>query len=388
MADGFSGEVCMGGHPLRDGHSKCLICGLPVEMNWMRDASPPAEAARTGRLAVWIGSIIALVAAALGYGLVSAPAQAESAEIVRVIDGDTVVATARGRTFKVRILNIDTPETKDPNRPVECLGKEATAETSGLLPPGTHVRLTHDQVRRDRFGRVLANIQLDNGVDVGTALARQGLAVPLVVGPNSAHIGRIRSAFDEAEQSQRGFFDPNEACTVPGVTAAAERQVSVAEALAAGTTVAAALSAFNRSLAIANGIDNKYRAVLSDETALAFKAVRISGSLPGYLRRLKAAVRDSRAVERTLDNVSTDRIAAAKRARDARMAAQEARRIAAQAAAQAAARRAAEAAARRAADAYNADDSDSDSGDRSRGSSGNKARNRCYAPGGRTFHYC
>ena len=75
----------------------------------------------------------------------------ERAVVERVIDGDTVDVQRNGEVVRVRLLNIDTPETKDPNEIVECLGPEATALLEELLPPGTVVGLEYDQERTDRY---------------------------------------------------------------------------------------------------------------------------------------------------------------------------------------------------------------------------------------------
>ncbi|WP_309055182.1 thermonuclease family protein, partial [Streptomyces sp.] len=61
----------------------------------------------------------------------------ERVVVERVIDGDTVDVRKEGEVVRVRLLNIDTPETKDPNELVECFGPEATALLEQLLPPGT-----------------------------------------------------------------------------------------------------------------------------------------------------------------------------------------------------------------------------------------------------------
>ena len=57
---------------------------------------------------------------------------------------------------------MDTPETVDPRRPVERFGKEASAFTKRMVE-GKKVRLEYDQDRRDRFGRTLAYVYLEDG---------------------------------------------------------------------------------------------------------------------------------------------------------------------------------------------------------------------------------
>ena len=64
----------------------------------------------------------------------------------------------RGRDERVRLIGIDTPETVDPRKPVQCFGKEASDHTKALLPAGTAVRLERDAEARDRYDRLLAYV--------------------------------------------------------------------------------------------------------------------------------------------------------------------------------------------------------------------------------------
>jgi len=109
-------------------------------------------AASIAGLFSWIGD---------GYGGISLPriptGEASGARVVRVVDGDTIVVRGQGGERTVRLIGIDTPETKRPNTPVECFGPEASARTKTLLPPGAGVRLERDptQDATDRYGRQL-----------------------------------------------------------------------------------------------------------------------------------------------------------------------------------------------------------------------------------------
>lgn len=53
--------------------------------------------------------------------------------VVRVIDGDTIVVQVNGHPETVRLIGVDTPETKDPRKPVEYFGKEASRFTASLV---------------------------------------------------------------------------------------------------------------------------------------------------------------------------------------------------------------------------------------------------------------
>ena len=80
--------------------------------------------------------------------------------VTHVVDGDTIKVEVRGFETTVRLLGIDTPETRRPGGFVQCFGPAASDRTARLLPVGKSVRLVTDasQDRRDRYGRLLAYV--------------------------------------------------------------------------------------------------------------------------------------------------------------------------------------------------------------------------------------
>ncbi len=78
-----------------------------------------------------------------------------------------------GRKEKVRLIGIDTPETKKPDTPVQCFGPEASAYTAALVPVGTKVHLERDAEARDVYGRLLAYVyRADDGLFVNLDVIR------------------------------------------------------------------------------------------------------------------------------------------------------------------------------------------------------------------------
>ena len=79
--------------------------------------------------------------------------------VKRVVDGDTIVVIIGTKLVKVRLIGLDTPETVDPRKPVQCFAKEASAEASKILT-GVSVRLETDpsQDTYDKYGRLLAYV--------------------------------------------------------------------------------------------------------------------------------------------------------------------------------------------------------------------------------------
>ena len=144
----------------------------------------------------------------------------DPATVVRVVDGDTIVVRRDGQEETVRLLNIDTPETKHPNKAVQCLGPEATEALETLLRPGDDVVLRYDLERTDKYGRTLAGV-FEDEVLVNAEIARQGLGVPVVFEPNRRFYPEVLAAWNEAEGEQAGLHQPDLACSLPVITDAA-----------------------------------------------------------------------------------------------------------------------------------------------------------------------
>ena len=85
--------------------------------------------------------------------------------VVDVVDGDTIWVRDDGERTKVRLIGIDTPETKDPRRPVDCFGPEASARMTRLLQGrSVFLELDSSQGSRDRYGRELAYVWADKSL--------------------------------------------------------------------------------------------------------------------------------------------------------------------------------------------------------------------------------
>ena len=124
--------------------------------------------------------------------------------VERVVDGDTIVVDGGER---VRLTGIDTPETVDPRKPVQCFGERASAETERLLPSGTEVVLVYDVDRTDRYGRTLAYVYRErDGLFVNASLVRDGYALAYTVPPNVAHADEFARLAREARDANRGLW--------------------------------------------------------------------------------------------------------------------------------------------------------------------------------------
>lgn len=128
-------------------------------------------------------------------------------EVDRTVDGDTLVVDDDGAKVRVRVMGINTPETKDPRKPVQCFGEEA-AERMRALVGGRRVRLSSDpgQDDRDRYGRLVRYVSLPDGTDVGLSMIRDGYAFEYTYRGPYARQARYRAAQDEARREKRGLW--------------------------------------------------------------------------------------------------------------------------------------------------------------------------------------
>jgi micrococcal nuclease len=128
-----------------------------------------------------------------------------AATVTETVDGDTIVVQlADGRHETVRVLGVDTPETKDPRKPVQCYGPEASAYTHQRLQ-GRRVALERDVELRDKYGRLLAYVYVD-GKRFDDELLRLGYARLLVIEPNGEHARAMVMAELEARAADRGLW--------------------------------------------------------------------------------------------------------------------------------------------------------------------------------------
>ena len=129
----------------------------------------------------------------------------EQVVVERAIDGDTLLL-ADGR--RVRLLGIDTPETKHPNRPPEPWGAEASAFTRDRIE-GRTVGLFFDTELTDRYGRTLAWVAIDGSL-LNVELVRAGLSRAVLLSPLRPDFRRQLQAAEKAAVADRlGIHSPH-----------------------------------------------------------------------------------------------------------------------------------------------------------------------------------
>jgi micrococcal nuclease len=128
--------------------------------------------------------------------------------VTHISDGDTIqVRTPSSKEETVRLLGVDTPEVKDPRKPVQCFGQAASNYTKQHLA-GASVRLEPDPTNtdRDKYGRWLRYVYLPDGTLFNAQLIRQGYAFAYVVFPFT-HLDEFRQLEAEARTANRGLWD-------------------------------------------------------------------------------------------------------------------------------------------------------------------------------------
>lgn len=130
-----------------------------------------------------------------------APAPAGLRRCERVIDGDTVVLDGGER---VRLIGVDTPEVHHPKKPVQYFGRQASAFTERLVE-GKLVRLEFDQTRRDRYGRTLAYLRLEDGTFVNLEIVRMGYGFAYTKFP-FRYMDEFRAAERTARMNNAGLW--------------------------------------------------------------------------------------------------------------------------------------------------------------------------------------
>lgn len=122
-------------------------------------------------------------------------------KVVRVIDGDTIeLATGE----KLRYIGVDTPETSDPRKPLQCFAKEATEKNRELVE-GREVRLEKDISETDRYGRLLRYVYVGDEM-INQKLVKEGFAYSSSYPPDVKYQEKFRQAEKEAKNENRGLW--------------------------------------------------------------------------------------------------------------------------------------------------------------------------------------
>lgn len=132
----------------------------------------------------------------------SVDTQTDFVRVKRVVDGDTIELETGE---KVRYVGVNTPESVKVNSPVECFGKIASDKNKEMVE-GKLVRLEKDVSDKDRYGRLLRFIYLEDGTFVNDILVREGYARVSTFPPDVKMATQFKTAEREARDAKRGLW--------------------------------------------------------------------------------------------------------------------------------------------------------------------------------------
>ena len=137
--------------------------------------------------------------------------EAERARVLDVIDGDTIAIDRGQGREKVRYIGVDTPETVHPSKPVEVMGREASAANKAMVE-GRDVLLERDVTDRDRYGRLLRYVWIEDPSSasglalVNLALVAGGFAQVSTYPPDVRYVDLYLAAQRQAREAGLGLW--------------------------------------------------------------------------------------------------------------------------------------------------------------------------------------
>lgn len=190
-----------------------LAVGLFVAIqSWQSKSFAPSSVGITQGATSTRG--IATASSSVQIFLTTIPTTSQRALVVRAVDGDTLVVKleSSGEEAKVRLLGMNTPESVDPRRPVQCFGKEASQHMKDIVEGKTVLLLDDPKADdRDKYGRLLRTVVRDEDkLDVNATLVAQGYANAYLSFPlDGKRKAQIRALEQEAKSQERGLWSPS-----------------------------------------------------------------------------------------------------------------------------------------------------------------------------------
>ena len=135
------------------------------------------------------------------------PTQDNLYKVVKVVDGDTVAVGINNNKETIRLIGINTPETVDPRKPVECFGIEASNKAKEILT-GKSVKLEADSIvgERDKYGRLLRYIFLEDGINFNKMMISEGYAYEYTYDSSYKYQDEFKQAEKEAREAEKGLW--------------------------------------------------------------------------------------------------------------------------------------------------------------------------------------
>jgi len=176
------------------------------------------------KLALMLGCVMLFVVA--GYWLTSPRLRSVFSDsvsinenklykVAHVLDGDTFIVNVDGKDITVRMLGINTPETVDPRKPIECFGVEASNETKSLLDGRlVQFKINPNRELLDKYKRYLLYVYRDDGLFINESLIKNGFAREYTYGKPYSLRSEFKKAEKEAKKAKKGLWSK---CTMSDI---------------------------------------------------------------------------------------------------------------------------------------------------------------------------
>lgn len=142
-----------------------------------------------------------------------------NAKVLYVIDGDTIKIMYDGKKQSIRLIGIDTPESKKnskafkdsrrSSRDINAIvsqGKIARKYVKGLVKKGDSIKIEFDVEKRDRYRRLLGYVYLPDGRMLNDIIIGNGYASPLTIPPNVKYRGKFSKSYKYARAHRLGLW--------------------------------------------------------------------------------------------------------------------------------------------------------------------------------------
>lgn len=139
--------------------------------------------------------------------------------VAYVVDGDTIAVRIDRGLEKVRLIGIDTPESRKNDRAalhaershrdiktIMEFGRRAKDTMKELLPKGTELRIEYDVQKRDKYGRLLGYVYRTDNTMVNEEMVLRGYAQLLTIPPNVKYVERFKKALAKSQKEKRGLW--------------------------------------------------------------------------------------------------------------------------------------------------------------------------------------
>ena len=132
-------------------------------------------------------------------------------DVVRTVDGDTIVLNIDGKEKTVRLIGVDAPESVHPDQTRNTDDGKAASEWMSEYLSGKQVYIEYGMDPTDDYGRTLAYVYLDDGSTmIQEELLRAGYATTMRIQPNTKYAVRFDKDEQEARSNKVGIWKGGE----------------------------------------------------------------------------------------------------------------------------------------------------------------------------------